>query len=991
MRLEHAIVAVLSLAIACGQTPACPAVSFRTSSVVSLTPSSTSHLNVARQQNGSWTAYELANSSPYRIIRTTPNFQNQLGPCAQFSGAVGPLYGTWVLDTARLSSGEYLFANVDGFTLFDRDMNFVSQSPYDLPVFNNELGTSLLAATSVTLADLNGDGIPDAIINVRVPDYGGGSLFVLLGKGGSSFGAPTQVYNTRALSGISGIAVTDVNADGIPDLLFSANESNIVLMAGNGDGTFQPAKTVASIPFELFGAATAADLNGDGKPDLVFTSTPASGLASLWVALASGNGTFAAPVSYPVADADGVAIADMNGDGNPDIVTDGVSILFGDGTGKFPSRQDYAGQTFGSVILTDFNGDGRIDIVIGSGKRTILSGLALEVLYGRADGTWSGAPVTPVTGIGPNGYQSLAAADFNGDGIPDLVYVTDELLPALSILTGSGSGTFQPAYRYTPASGVPVSAIAADFNRDGISDAALAVTGPPDRVEILLGKGDGTLAPSLDISVPHGVFALASADFNGDGNPDLAVLISSENGADAEEVVILLGDGRGDFTLKGTWPAGPLANALIIADLNGDGKPDIAVANTDSQSDSNGHVSLLLGKGDGTFTAGKSIPLSPALGVGPFSIVTADFNRDGILDLAVGLQTYGGSAAGTAVLLGAGDATFQPPAFYPNTATQLFAADMNGDGLPDLVLAGGPPGSINAAGGSVLLSNGDGTFQTVPFPFVPVAVVADFNRDGHPDVASATPLSSLGIAAYLNTTATAAPVRIASAAAGVPPPLAPGSLATVYGTNLASGTASAAGTDFPTSLAGAGVSVRDAAGMTRAAQLLYASPDQIDFLTPAATARGGATVTITTNSSSGTLSQSAHLEIASVAPSLFTFDSADLAAGYAISAPPGSTPTVKQLFTTNNGHITAAPLDVSSGYVSLVLFGTGIRNAASNNVTVSLQGLPGVVTYSGPQQTIPGLDQVNVLLPRGLAGSGLVNIVLTANGVDSNTVSITVR
>lgn len=990
--LRPTAILIVAICSCYGQTPTCPPVTFQTSSVITLQPSSTSHIVVAKQQDGSWTGYELANASPYRLIRTTPQFQEQLGPCAQFAAGNG---GVDSGDVATLTSGQYLSVNptatggIDA-TLFDRNLNLVSENEYELPAFQTTYGTGGATAISVTLADVNADGIPDALVSAGLPDYNGSAVYELLGQGGSHFGPARLIYTARTIANFGPLVAADVNGDGRADILVAGQQGNgnsntITLLIGNGNGTFQAPMAVFSAPGSI-GAIAVGDLNGDGKPDLVVTvPDPTSDASLAMVALGTGNGAFSNPVSYQVAGDDSVTIADLNGDGKPDIVTDGVSILFGDGTGKFPTRQDYQARTMGSILVTDFNGDGRLDIVVGNGNPDLLTGTGLEVFYGRPDGTWSGAPLTqvPLLNQADNLALGMIAADFNGDGIPDLAFSD---LYRITILQGTGDGRFQSTWQYAPANGFPATITTGDFNNDGIPDVAVGIyTSSESRVEVLLGRGDGTLSPPVATAVPQGIAALAAADFNGDGKQDLAVLISTENSAAADEVLILPGNGDGTFKLKGAWPAGPVANALVFGDFNGDGKLDLAIANTGNYGGQNGNVSVLLGNGDGTFTAGKTIPLSGGTSIGPYSIVAGDFNRDGRLDLAVGLLTTSeNTGAGIAVLPGNGDGTFQSGMSYPYNATQLLTADLNGDGIPDLVPAGNNTDAI-------LLGNGDGTFQPVAFPLLAPAAIADFNRDGKPDVATVgtIPGPLFGVAAFLNTTGPQAPFTVLSSAGGVPPPLAPESLATATGRNLASATQLASGQPLPTWLAGTSVFVRDAAGTLRAAELLYVSASQINFLIPAGTSAGTATITV--SGAAGLSSQSVQVEIAPVAPSLFTLDSAGLAAAYVLATGAGGSTAIEPVDTSVSGSMTAAPIDVSSGDVWLVLFGTGIRNAPAGSVTVQLQGWNAVVGSAGPVPGQPGLDMVKVLLPSVLAGSGNINLVLTAGGIASNTVSITIQ
>jgi uncharacterized protein (TIGR03437 family) len=207
------------------------------------------------------------------------------------------------------------------------------------------------------------------------------------------------------------------------------------------------------------------------------------------------------------------------------------------------------------------------------------------------------------------------------------------------------------------------------------------------------------------------------------------------------------------------------------------------------------------------------------------------------------------------------------------------------------------------------------------------------------------------------------PLTVLSSASGLGV-AAPASYASAYGNGLASS-----------------VTLRDSAGVSYTPTVIYSSPTQVNFELPAGIAMGASVVTLG--------AQSAALEIAAVAPGLFSLNTAGLAAAYAIVVGPGNTQTVAAIFAVDDGVIVYVPIalsQLSAGQVYLILYGTGIRGA--NNVTVAINGIDAPVLYSGPQSQYGDLDQVNVLLPQQLAGSGLANIVLTAAGTASNTVNV---
>jgi len=287
---------------------------------------------------------------------------------------------------------------------------------------------------------------------------------------------------------------------------------------------------------------------------------------------------------------------------------------------------------------------------------------------------------------------------------------------------GSGSSALSFLNSANPTTGNnPQAIVVADFNGDGIPDFA-TLNYQSRTITASLGNGDGTFRAAA--SIPIGKFpnAFTVADFNGDGIPDLAVVYNNDYvGSAGSFVTVLLGNGDGTFTATAASPSvGNNPVAIVPGDFNGDGLQDLAVVN---QIDST--VTILLGNGDGTFIAAQS---SPSTGDNPGGIVAADFNGDGKLDLAI--LNFGSGAL--TVLLGNGDGTFTAAA-TPTTDVNPFSvsvADLNGDGIPDLVVG-------NAGGNlTVLLGVGDGTFTTVQGPaFMENLAIGDFNADGIPDLA----------------------------------------------------------------------------------------------------------------------------------------------------------------------------------------------------------------------------------------------------------------
>jgi hypothetical protein len=324
-------------------------------------------------------------------------------------------------------------------------------------------------------------------------------------------------------------------------------------------------------------ALATGDFNGDTIPDLVTANNGGNNLTTL-----TGNGTGGFTVGPPISSQSGpsgVAVADFDGDGDQDLVDSAspdnqLVVLLNNGSGGFPTPGNIfsaGGNNPSSVATGDVNGDGKPDIVA-----PVLPG-NVSVFLGSGTGTFSAASGSPVS-IGAYGV-SILLADLNGDGKPDIA--TSNSDNTVTILLGSGTGTFTQASGSPFVGGnTPVKIATGDFNADGKPDLATANRNGND-VSVFLGNGAGQFTAaagspfSIGGNVPTGVTV---ADFNGDGNVDLATSNESDHA-----VSVLLGDGAGAFTAAPGSPfslgGGIFPESVLAGDWNGDGRPDFATSN----------------------------------------------------------------------------------------------------------------------------------------------------------------------------------------------------------------------------------------------------------------------------------------------------------------------------------------------------------------------------------------------------------------------------
>jgi hypothetical protein len=750
-------------------------------------------------------------------LTTTPNVFSK--GCATSNNGIGSRIGVWAGTTPQnigvLAAAILYNGNLDEDALAIVDLDFANNQFHT----THDSSGALDNATAVTTADLNGDGIGDLVaVNANIATTA--TIDVLLGNADGTFQTPVS-YAAPGAQTIAAV-IDDVNGDGKLDVIVVSNPTagaifspqQISVFLGNGDGTLQTPQSITAPPVAGYTNEYSApivnlitaDLRGIGKKDIVCSN----GL----VLLGSGNGAFTA-LSTPAfpyvsdnlsSEGPNLAAADVNGDGKIDIVLDDsntIATYLGKGDGTFTQGQAFASiGNSGYVTVADLDGDGNPDIYTGLANGGFFSGDDSSsngyVLMGQGGGSFSGAPLVESGGF----YTGNNLGDVNGDGVPDLITEsltpTSTPAPGFTVQMGTGKGVFNPVSTITaPASfvlsgttytgantsGASTYAVG-DINGDGKADLAFAdnnltamgsggglpFQSPTPVYFTAISKGDGTfnapvpylfpqIAPAADYDISNSVGSLQIANLKKGGNPALIFTfneVAGGTGVNAynQGIVVLPGNGEGTFGdpiitstySSNTAPSSQSVPQIVsIADLNGDGNPDLLVYST-SFSIATGSVTTLevfLGNGDGTFKT--PVPVTTA--DNPFSLAVGDFNKDGKPDLAVFGQTP--SVQGQlAISLGNGDGSFQAPAIlnidgYP--AGAIAAADFNGDGNVDIAM-------ICAEGFSgVFYGDGTGNFSSVnngsasapelvPTDLINLFVegqaasAVDLNKDGKPDV-----------------------------------------------------------------------------------------------------------------------------------------------------------------------------------------------------------------------------------------------------------------
>jgi len=624
----------------------------------------------------------------------------------------------------------------------------------------------MLGAGSVPISMATGDFNHDGHLDFAVANGGTNDIWIYFGSGDNTFQLPRITSLRRGVGPLSLVAA-DLRKNGTLDLVVAEIETGTVgVLLGNGDGTFAN-ETLYTVP-HLAAVVTVNDFNHDGKPDIAVAlanSRQDNPMPAIAMLPGNGDGTFGqALLSYSnnlffsTSTEITVDSGDINNDGYPDLIVlqplyqmptglvfDAVVVYMNNGDGTFkesaPIIHADAIAYPTDARLADVNGDGCLDALVADLVEVVFVGL------GDCTGSFGQLMIVPMGGPA----TTVRIADLNGDGFPDLVTgsaivrqldATDPIGTTVGVALGDGKGNFGPARVYMGASEESALAVG-DFAGNG-SPSIVTADVDTDTVTVFVNDGNA------DFGAPEGIYSgktiygnvqpagrFTIADLNGDGKPDLFQL----GGFDAIYSMTFLNDGKGRFA----WPIlssfGAAASQQYMGDYRlGDfrntGHLDMVGIGVNAAYDAASQVILFQpGEGDGSFGTATITPTSGADG----AMTTGDFNRDGKLDFVTvnGAQTHI-----LTPFFGNGDGTFRagtPVTFTDQNVeiSRVYTGDFNRDGKPDVLVFTTSNGywvpflAIWEVDGQ-----GNGTFQPgreLYNGFQPFTL-ADMNNDGHPDI-----------------------------------------------------------------------------------------------------------------------------------------------------------------------------------------------------------------------------------------------------------------
>jgi VCBS repeat protein len=726
-------------------------------------------------------------------------FGSGFGPT---SFALGDLDGDGDVD---ILIGDSFFGSPGISVLINNgDQTFAAPVYYSLPL-NQIVG-------EVALSDFDSDGDLDAFATIRGDFDQMLKIKIWRNNGNGTFAAPIEFTTGQ---GPVGIVIADFTGDGKPDVV-TANYggSSISILRHNGL-TGNSAGFLPPVNFSTANRAekiAAADVNSDGILDVVVGGGVGGGFdATLAVMINTGNGNFATPVAYDPApdarfDSTVVALADLDNDGDIDLIGGGLYSSGSIDNGAVTIRRNNGNGTFGSAEIIMFtnpnyvsnpkelttgfiNSDGFPDIVAA-----VPSGRAIEGFV-AVTSNGSGGFNTPVYYEASQQTFDVAIVDLDNDGDGDVITIANSSA-AVTVHENPGDGSFPVLTRYEVAS-LSDAVESADIDNDG--DIDIVVNGELDiasndpLLKILKNNGNGTFAPAIDYTPTRNFADMKLRDINGDGFVDLifapdgnyppyhfGTALNLGNGTFAPTVVTnvfscgegtidaadLDGDGDLDIVLteEETCPGIPAHIFIFRNDGNQNfvQMPDIVLTGLSAHSLSladvtgDGHIDIItvLSTGMGVFPGNGNLTFGPPIvsTTAPYKFKMADFDHDGLLDLGMILQQDAFGTDTIATALGNGNGTFQAIRTQTGSSVlenlrisdDLETGDVNGDGTPDVVVFNYASNDV-----SVFLCNADGSLrphQRYGIDNTPqLGTIADFDGDGRIDVAAAIGLPPSGL------------------------------------------------------------------------------------------------------------------------------------------------------------------------------------------------------------------------------------------------------
>jgi hypothetical protein len=683
------------------------------------------------------------------------------------------------------------------------DQTFAAPVYYSVPL-NEVVG-------EVALSDFDGDGDLDAFATIRGDFDQMTKIKVWRNNGDGTFASPVEFATGQ---GPVGIVIADFTGDNKPDVVtanYGASSISILRhngLTGNSAGFLPPVNFSTGNRAEKI---AAADVNGDGVLDIVVGGQVGTGFdATLAVMINKGNGVFATPVAYDAApaarfDSTAVALADLDNDGDVDLIGGGDYESGSVDNGAITIRRNNGNDTFGSAEIITFanfvpmpkelttgrvNSDGFVDIVAAVPSGRIPEGFV------TVNSNGSGGFNTPVYYEASQQTFDVAIVDLDNDGDGDVITLANSSA-AVTVHENLGDGSFPVLTRYEVAS-LSDAVESADIDNDG--DIDIVVNGELDiasndpLVKILKNNGNGTFAPAIDYTPARNFADMKLRDINGDGFVDLifapdgnfpsfhfGTAVNNGNGTFAPTVVTnvfscgegtidaadLDGDGDLDVVLteEETCPSTSLAHIFVfrndgnqnfvrMPDIELPGRLPNGLALADVTGDGNIDIITSLTDGIGVFPGNGNLTFgAPIISTtAPFRFKMVDFNGDDLLDVGMILQQESFGTDTIATALGNGNGTFQAVRTQTGSSVlenlrisnDLEPGDVDGDGTPDLVVFNYASNDV-----SVFIVNVDGSLrphQRYGIGNTPIlGTLADFTGDGRIDVAASIGLPPSGL------------------------------------------------------------------------------------------------------------------------------------------------------------------------------------------------------------------------------------------------------